>query len=51
MNDKTELEYKCGWCDRVFKKFVGTSGGGKHQTVSSQVQCVCGNFLKTWRGV
>ena len=45
--------YKCyyckalGWGVTEFEAKPGTSDGGKHSTVSSQVQCPkCGNFLK-----
>jgi len=42
-----ERSYCCPYCSRKFKMRVRTSFGGKHETVSTQVLCECGNFLKT----
>ncbi len=46
---REKKHYKCGYCQKEFDKEVGTSGGEKHSTVSTQVKCPsCGNFLTTW---
>ena len=42
--DKTERNYKCGWCGYTFTQKVAT-----FNHVSDQVKCnMCHNFLKTW---
>jgi hypothetical protein len=49
MADKTKTDYKCDWCGNKFARMVATSSGGKHNNVSTQVQCDrCHNFLSTW---
>ena len=53
MSDKLTLKYKCNYpkCGYEFERDVGTSSGGKHSTVSTQVQCPkCKNYLPTWSG-
>ncbi len=49
---RTKLKYHCGFCGNDFEQEVGTSFGGNHSKVSTQVKCSgCGNFLKTWEGI
>jgi len=49
MTDKIKTDYKCGWCGNKFTRYVAKSSGGKHNNVSTQVQCDrCKNFLPTW---
>ena len=53
MSDKLTLKYKCNYpkCGYEFERDVRTSAGGKHSTVSTQVQCPkCKNYLPTWSG-
>ncbi len=53
--NKTLMEYRCGWCGLIFKRYIGqhysnneVTGSAKKQNGSDQVQCICQNFLKTW---
>jgi len=47
---KTLTEYKCGYCKKEFKAYVGKfEAKGKHASISTQVKCPqCSNFLKTY---
>lgn len=50
---KLKLKYKCTWpkCGYEFEREVGTYSGGKHNRVSTQIQCPkCKNFIPTWSG-
>ena len=47
--DRELFTYKCGYCNYKFKQWVGTFGGGKSGTISTQVICPkCKNMLKTY---
>lgn len=46
MVEKTNYEFNCGYCGKVFTQKVGT-----FNRITDQVKCTkCGNFLKSDEG-